>query len=132
MTTLWRPTLIAFAWSAAASVGLVLLAVVLATAADARPRHFSDPRPRAWCGWFMRQQLGVADTRFNLAREWARYGSRAHGPAVGTIVVWPHHVGKIVGQASRGLWLVMSGNDGHQVRTRPRSVARAIAFRWPA
>jgi hypothetical protein len=25
---------------------------------------------------------------------------------------------------------VQSGNDGHAVRTRPRSMAGAIAFRW--
>src|SRR5690348_10870667 len=36
-----------------------------------------DPRPRAWCGWQMRQWLGVADRGFNLARAWAHFGSRA-------------------------------------------------------
>lgn len=78
----------------------------------------------------MRQELGVADKSYNLARNWARYGSRAHGPAIGTIVVWPHHVGRIIG-GSPGAWVVRSGNDGHRVRERVRSVARAIAFRWP-
>jgi hypothetical protein len=34
---------------------------------------------------------------YNLARTWARYGSDAGGPSVGAIVVWRHHVGKIVG-----------------------------------
>jgi hypothetical protein len=65
---------------------------------------------------------------FNLARNWARWG-RAGAPGVGAIVVWPHHVGQIVGR-ERGMWVVESGNDGHAIRTRPRSIGGAIAFRW--
>lgn len=116
-----------------------------ATTADAKPRHHHrshhhhyrshhhhaqhDGRPGAWCGWFMRGQVGSdPGPTFNLARSWARYGSNAGGPAVGAIVVWPHHVGKIVGHEN-GQWIVQSGNDGHAVRTRPRSIAGAIAFR---
>jgi hypothetical protein len=43
-------------------------------------------------------------------------------------VVWPHHVGRIVGQEN-GQWVVRSGNDGGGVRTRTRSLAGAIAIR---
>jgi hypothetical protein len=86
-------------------------------------------RPAAWCGWYMRTQVGSdPGPNYNLARSWAHYGSNAGGPSVGTIVVWRHHVGKIVGQQN-GQWIVQSGNDGHAVRTRPRSLAGAIAFR---
>ena len=86
-------------------------------------------RPAAWCGWEMRQLVSNdPGPAFNLARNWARWGNA--GPAgVGAVVVWPHHVGKIVGQAG-GMWVVKSGNDGHMVRTRPRSIAGAIAIRW--
>jgi hypothetical protein len=63
-----------------------------------------------------------------LVHALSRYGVNAGGPSVGTIVVWRHHVGKIVGQQN-GQWIVQSGNDGHAVRTRPRSLAGAIAFR---
>jgi hypothetical protein len=45
------------------------------------------------------------------------------------VVVWPHHVGKIVGKEN-GEWIIESGNDGHALRTRPRSIAGAIAIRW--
>lgn len=90
----------------------------------------ADPRPTAWCGWQMRQWLGVADRAFNLARRWARYGSAAHGPAIGTVVVWPHHVGLVTAKTADG-WVVKSGNDGHAVRERVRSLKGAIAFRWP-
>ena len=92
-------------------------------------RARSGGRPAAWCGWYMRSQVGAdPGPQYNLARSWAHYGSNAGGPSVGTIVVWSHHVGKIVGQEN-GQWIVESGNDGHAVRTRPRSLAGAIAFR---
>lgn len=77
----------------------------------------------------MRSQVGAdPGPQYNLARAWAHYGVSAGGPSVGAIVVWSHHVGKIVGQEN-GQWIVESGNDGHAVRTRPRSLAGAIAFR---
>ena len=93
-------------------------------------RHYHHAgRPQAWCGWFMRGQVGSdPGPSFNLARSWAHNGSNAGGPSVGAIVVWRHHVGKIVGNEN-GQWIIQSGNDGHAVRTRPRSIAGAIAFR---
>lgn len=91
--------------------------------------HMMDSaKPRAWCGYYMRQLLGVADTSYNLAANWAHYGSPSFGPHVGAIVVWRHHVGIITG-GQPGAWVVKSGNDGNAVRERPLSVARAIAFR---
>jgi hypothetical protein len=93
-----------------------------------RHAHYAG-RPGAWCGWYMRSQVGSdPGPSYNLARSWANFGSNAGGPQVGAIVVWRHHVGKIVGQEN-GQWIVQSGNDGHAVRTRPRSLAGAIAFR---
>lgn len=87
------------------------------------------PRPAAWCGWQMRQLVGSdPGPTYNLARNWAHWG-HAGAVAVGAIVVWPHHVGKIVGQEN-GQWVIESGNDGHALRTRPRSIAGAIAIRW--
>ncbi|HTZ03856.1 MAG TPA: hypothetical protein VMC05_16105 [Xanthobacteraceae bacterium] len=86
-------------------------------------------RPAAWCGWEMRQLVGGdPGPSYNLARNWAHWG-RAGAAGVGAIVVWPHHVGKIVGQQN-GQWVIESGNDGHALRTRPRSIAGAIAIRW--
>jgi hypothetical protein len=86
-------------------------------------------RPAAWCGWEMRQLVsGDPGPAFNLARNWAHWGQA--GPAgVGAVVVWSHHVGKIVGQED-GEWVIESGNDGHRLRTRPLSIAGAIAIRW--
>lgn len=91
--------------------------------------RYADGRPRAWCGWYMRQQVGSdPGPAYNLARNWAHWGSPASGPCIDCVVVWGHHVGKIVGRTATG-WLVNSGNDGGTVRTRERSIAGAIAFR---
>jgi hypothetical protein len=89
----------------------------------------AGPRPAAWCGWAMRQLVGGdPGASYNLARNWAHWGHS--GPAgVGAVVVWPHHVGKIVGQEN-GQWVIESGNDGHALRSRARSIAGAIAIRW--
>ena len=94
-------------------------------------------RPRAWCGWWLGRYLGMLDRKLWLARNWTHVGRPAHGPHVGAIVVWARgrrhgHVGIITGRTADGRWIVKSGNDGHRVRERPRSVADAIAFRWPA
>lgn len=117
------------------AIAAMIALVCVISPAEARHRHKHHhsevwAKPRAWCGWWMRLHLGVANPAGNLARWWARYGSAAPGPAVGTIVVWSHHVGIITGGTS-GRWIVKSGNDGHAVRERMRSVANAIAFRYP-
>lgn len=90
----------------------------------------SDGRPSRWCGWYARHYLVSSDPgpSYNLARNWAHWGHSA-SPGTGVIVVWPHHVGMITGRAENGQWIVKSGNDGHAVRERPRSLAGAIAFR---
>jgi hypothetical protein len=93
--------------------------------ADARSHH----RSHAWCGIYLSKHLGKSDRHLALAREWAREGSNAGGPGIGVVVVWRHHVGIITGQTADGQWIIHSGNDGGAVRTRPRSVAGAIAFR---
>lgn len=82
------------------------------------------PRPRQWCGWWMRSRRG-GGPEFNVAWNWRKYGS-ATSPQVGAVVVWRHHVGEIVGRAANGQWIVRSGNDGGAVRTRARSVAGAV------
>jgi hypothetical protein len=71
-------------------------------------------RPAAWCGWEMRHLVGAdPGPSFNLARNWAHWG----------------RPGQIIGQQN-GEWVIESGNDGHTLRVRPRSIAGAIAIRW--
>lgn len=99
-----------------------------------RGRFNAGPRPGAWCGWYMRTKFG-GGPEYNLARNWAKRGVSAGGPRIGAVVVWPHHVGVIVGRSSNGRWLVHSGNTGvgkgraRGISTKARSVSGAIAFR---
>jgi hypothetical protein len=85
-------------------------------------------RPAAWCGWWLGQHLGISDRNLWLARNWASIGTNAGRPDVGVVVVWRHHVGIITGREGSG-WIIKSGNDGHTVRERVRSISGAIAFR---
>jgi hypothetical protein len=84
----------------------------------------------AWCGAEMADELGIHGQQGRqlwLARNWARVGTptSAH---MGAVVVWPHHVGRIVGQEN-GQWVVRSGNEDGGVRSRIRSLAGVIAIR---
>jgi hypothetical protein len=97
--------------------------------ADSHHRYHRHGYRRAWCGAYLSTYLGKADRRLALAREWAREGYNAGGPGPGVVVVWPHHVGIITGQAPDGEWIIHSGNDGGAIRTRARSLRGAIAFR---
>jgi hypothetical protein len=85
-------------------------------------------KPGRWCGWWMRKRMGVSHPRYNLARNWAQWG-RPATPQIGAVVVWRHHVGLIVGQNSKGQWLIQSGNDGGKVKTRPWNLSKVIAYR---
>ena len=93
-------------------------------------RRVGDPRPRAWCGWQMRRMVGSDPGRaYNLARNWAHWGRPAGGPAPGVIGVMAHHVFKVIRVIDNRTVLAVSGNDSGAVRTRPRSIARVIAWR---
>lgn len=88
----------------------------------------NNAKPGPWCGWYMRQVLGVADPSYNWAPNWMNYG-HATGPEVGAVVVWPWHVGRIVGQSANGQWIVENGNYNNRIAVLPMSVAGAIGFR---
>lgn len=90
----------------------------------------SDPKPHAFCGWQMRQWLGVADRRFNKANQWVHFGTRADGPHVGTVAVWPHHVALVTG-GGPGAWITKSGNVHGRIYEGPMSLRGVIAYRWP-
>jgi len=91
----------------------------------------SYARPAAWCGWYARFNLVSHDPgkRFNAACAWKTWGERALSASVGAMVVWchgsHHHVGKIVAPCEHDLCPIKSGNDGHAVRIRVRSIRGA-------
>jgi hypothetical protein len=96
----------------------------------------STARPRdcygiAWCGCWLRHELGVASTSFNLAIHWLTWG-HASGPQVGAVAVWRHHVGRIVGVCDGG-YLLQSGNDGdgNRAGTHCRNMRGVVGYRAP-
>ena len=138
----------------AVMVAAILLAGMLAAnAAPARHHHHHHPatgfarglgvglahmirvdhrrhRRAPWCGIWMQQHTGIhGPGNLAMAREWARIGQPAGGPAPGVIGVMPHHVFQVVAMLAPGKVLAISGNDGGAVRTRPRSTAGVIAWR---
>lgn len=112
------------------NVFIVAIAVMLVTAGAANAREPGQPKgcPSKWCGCYLAHYFGMPHRKdLWRARNWAKIG-RASRARIGAIVVWPHHVGVIVGKTAKG-WVVKSGNDGNRVRTRVRTVHNAIAFR---
>lgn len=91
-------------------------------------RTRGDGRPKAWCGWYMRQIKGGGPS-FNKASNWTSFG-RKSAPGLGVVVVWPHHVGYIVGRNDKG-WIVRSGNWNNRVADVPlsRMPKNILAFR---
>lgn len=110
---------------AAAFLALMILPALSSSAAAAvRPAGC----PTRWCGCWLGKHLGMHDRSLWRARAWAGVGADAGAPGIGVVVVWRSHVGIITGRAPDG-WVVTSGNDGRQVRSRVRSLRGAIAFR---
>lgn len=87
-------------------------------------------RPSAWCGWYARTLAPVRlGNEYNLACQWLHYG-RPTNARVGAFVIWcgrhHRHVGLVTRIDANGNVTVKSGNDGHAVRERIRSVAGAV------
>lgn len=107
---------------------VLALALVLSNAAYASERP-KDCYGIAWCGCWLRHQLGISDKRLNLAWNWAKLRPRVSGPCVGCVAVWRHHVGVMTGHGRKpGTAIIKSGNDGHAVRERERSIRNVIAW----
>ncbi len=68
--------------------------------------------PHSYCGCGLRKYLGLSDTRFNLASNWARLLPREPGPRAGLAAVRNHHVMYIEAAAGNGQWLIRDYNSG--------------------
>lgn len=85
--------------------------------------------PSAWCGCWLRHNIGRdPGVQFNLARNWIHWGS-ASSLLPGAVVVYPHHVVKVVNVLTGGRFIGVSGNDSHQVKVRERSLRGSIGVR---
>jgi uncharacterized protein (TIGR02594 family) len=91
-------------------------------------------RAREWCAAFANlvlERTGHHCSGSAAARSFARYGSPAPGPVPGAIIVFPHHVGFVIGGAGPGKVRVVSGNHGHRVGEGVYSTRGVIAYRYP-
>jgi uncharacterized protein (TIGR02594 family) len=91
-------------------------------------------RSRQWCAAFANMVLertGHRGSGSAAAVSFAHYGSPAPGPVPGAIVVFPHHVGFVVGVEGPGKVRVVSGNHGHRVGEGVYSTRGVIAYRYP-
>ena len=90
-------------------------------------------RGRQWCGAFMDMVLkktGHAGGG-NLARAYARYGTRVSGPQVGAIAVMNHHVGVVSGVDPNGNPIIVSGNHNRTVAEAVYPRSRITAYVVP-
>jgi uncharacterized protein (TIGR02594 family) len=102
---------------------------------EARKYLGTNPTGRGslWCGAFMDlvlKKTGHAGGG-NLARAYARYGTRVSGPEVGAIAVMNHHVGVVSGIDPNGNPIIVSGNHNHTVAESVYPRSRIAAYVVP-
>jgi len=102
---------------------------------EARRYIGTNPTGRGsqWCGAFM--DLVLKHTGHagggNLARGYARYGTRVSGPQVGAIAVMNHHVGVVSGIDPNGNPIIVSGNHNRTVAESVYPRGRIAAYVMP-
>ncbi|MGE4165145.1 MAG: TIGR02594 family protein [Xanthobacteraceae bacterium] len=125
-----RPLELGYARAAASSNALI---------AEARKYLGGNPTGRAslWCGAFLDLVLRRTGHKGggNLARGYARYGTRISGPQVGAIAVMTRkgggHVGIVTGVDANGNVVVISGNHNNRVAEAVYPPSRVIAYVVP-
>ena len=76
------------------------------------------------------------DTRLRVDQDGGKRRGVIAGPCRATAGDTGHKIAETsmisikAGGQQNGEWIVESGDDGHALRTRPRSIAGAIAIRW--
>ena len=107
--------------------------------AEARKYLGGNPTGRSslWCGAFMDLVLKRTGHKGggNLARGYARYGTRISGPRVGAIAVMTRkgggHVGIVTGIDASGNVVIISGNHNNRVAEAVYPISRVIAYVVP-
>src|SRR5476649_994078 len=102
---------------------------------EARSFIGTNPTGRGsqWCGAFLDlvlKKTGHAGGG-NLARGYARYGTRISGPQVGAIAVMNHHVGVVSGIDPNGNPIIVSGNHNRTVAESVYPRGRIAAYVMP-
>ena len=102
---------------------------------EARRYMGTNPTGRGsqWCGAFLDMVLKKTGHSGggNLARSYARYGTRVSGPQVGAIAVMNHHVGVVSGIDPNGNPIIVSGNHNRTVAESVYPRSRIMAYVVP-
>lgn len=80
-----------------------------------------------WCAHFLNTLTGH---RGDAAISYASWG-RPSPVVPGAVIVYAHHVAVVTQVLGSGRVVAISGNDGHRVRERPRSLRGVVAVRAP-
>ena len=91
-----------------------------------------------WCALFANAVLredGKAGTGTLWALDFARWGQKLQGPAVGAFAPMTRggggHVGIVVGRDRNGNLMCCGGNQSDAVNVKPFDRKRVVSYRWP-
>lgn len=91
-----------------------------------------------WCALFANQiltQVGLKGTGTLWALDFAKWGQKLAGPAVGAFAPMQRsgggHIPIVVGRDQHGNLMCIGGNQSDAVNIKPFDPARVVAWRWP-
>jgi uncharacterized protein (TIGR02594 family) len=97
-------------------------------------RHDSIP----WCSLYANMVLskvGLKGTETLWALDWANWGQKLPGPAVGAFAPMKRegggHIAIVVGRDQNGNLMCLGGNQEDAVNIKPFPANRPLCFRWP-
>jgi uncharacterized protein (TIGR02594 family) len=97
-------------------------------------KHDSIP----WCALYANMVLtkvGIKGTETLWALDWADWGQKLAGPAVGAFAPMKRagggHIAIVVGRDSQGSLMCLGGNQSDRVSIVPFPTDRPLSFRWP-
>jgi uncharacterized protein (TIGR02594 family) len=92
-----------------------------------------------WCALFANMVLtkvGIKGTETLWALDWADWGQKLAGPAVGAFAPMKRsgggHIAIVVGRDGQGNLMCLGGNQSDRVSIIPFPAGRPLSFRWPA
>lgn len=104
---------------------------------DVAKEYTHDAIP--WCALFANQvlhQVGLKGTGTLWALDFARWGQKLEGPAVGAFAPMQRsgggHITIVVGRDQHGNLMCVGGNQSDAVNVKPFDPSRVVSFRWPA
>jgi uncharacterized protein (TIGR02594 family) len=80
-------------------------------------------------------KVGLPGTETLWALDWANWGTRLPGPAVGAFAPMKRqgggHIAIVVGRDQNNRLMLLGGNQDDAVNIAPYKATRPLSFRWP-